>query len=158
MAIFEFFKKNAADWWQKWSEIRIFDIGKFALKFQMLTLCAKITRKRKVSESLTTRSLDPVRAQRMLQSDFQTLAWLLNNLKKSWVCAISGWILIPIAEASAIMASSEGCFAPSPVQGAQGPQRCRPEDWLVLWMICADRDNFAFLELLRLASVRKYSF
>ena len=74
IAIFEFFKKNAADWWQKWSEIRIFDIGKFALKFQILTLCAKITRKRKVSESLTTRSLDPVRAQRMLQSDFQTLA------------------------------------------------------------------------------------
>ena len=28
------------------------------------------------------------------------------------------WILIPIAEASAITASLEGCFAPSPVQGA----------------------------------------
>ena len=69
MAIFELFKKNAADWWQKWSEIRIFDIGKFALKFQMLTLCAKITRKRKVSESLTTCSSDPVRAQRMRKSD-----------------------------------------------------------------------------------------
>ena len=158
MAIFEFFKKNAADWWQKWSEIRIVDIGKFALKFQILTLCAKITRKRKVSESITTRSLDPVRAQRMLQSDFQTLAWLLNNFEKSCVFAISEWILIPIAEASAITASSEGCFAPSPVQGAQGPQRCRPEDWWVLWMICADRDNFAFLEMLRLASIRKYSF
>jgi hypothetical protein len=102
--------------------------------------------------------LDPVRAQRMLQSDFQTLAWLLNNFEKSCVFAISEWILIPIAEASAITASSEGCFAPSPVQGAQGPQRCRPEDWWVLWMICADRDNFAFLELLRLASIRKYSF
>jgi len=35
IAIFEFFEKNAADWWWKCFEIRIFDIGKFALKFQI---------------------------------------------------------------------------------------------------------------------------
>ena len=40
IAIFEFFRKNAADWWWKCFEIRLFDVENVASKFAMLTCCS----------------------------------------------------------------------------------------------------------------------